>query len=369
MMKAMCQFLILVVLLHFGKQIDSASVDMKRSIIGGQDAAFLQSGLRLRSICDTHRDLSSRQREICRKDVALMGSTLEGAMLARKECKKQFQNEQWDCSTIPEDEALGQMPSRYATKEAAFNHALVAAGIVHVIARNCMKGDLSSCHCSAARRPQNLKAGYRWGGCGDNIHYASEFSRKFLDDPRVEKLNGSTDIKLAKKLLMDDHNNEAGRQAVLKNRRLVCKCHGATSQCPTQTCWYQVSEFHIIGDFLKSKYLSAIKAKLAKKKGKKVFLKGKNDNDLSNDKHKLVYIEDSPPYCSITSRSYYSTTIARRQCNPRTSGAGSCRHLCCRPGHNTQNITKEKECNCKFVWCCDVKCQKCRERVQVHTCR
>ena len=79
-----------------------------------------------------------------------------------------------------------------------------------------MKGDLSSCHCSSAARPQSLGADYTWGGCGDNIQYASHFSRKFLDDPRVEKLNGSTDIKLAKKLLMDDHNNEAGRQ-VLKN--------------------------------------------------------------------------------------------------------------------------------------------------------
>lgn len=157
----------------------------------------------------------------------------------------------------------------------------------------------------------------------------------------------------------------------MKNRRLVCKCHGATSQCPTQTCWYQVEEFDSIGKFLKSKYLTAIKAKYAaKNKGKKVFLKGRKDNvDVSNDKLQLVYTEDSPTYCAASSRNYYSTITTGRQCNPRTSGVGSCRELCCRPGYDTQNITKEKECNCKFVWCCDVKCQKCRERVEVHTCR
>ena len=98
-----------------------------------------------------------------------------------------------------------------ATKEAAFNYALVTAGIVHVMARNCMKGDLPSCHCSRAKRPPSYSGG--WGGCGDNIQYASDFSRTFLDDPKVlEKLNGSTNAKRAEKLLMDHHNKEAGRQ-------------------------------------------------------------------------------------------------------------------------------------------------------------
>ena len=99
-----------------------------------------------------------------------------------------------------------------ATKEAAFNYALVTAGIVQVMARNCMKGDLPSCYCSRAKRPQSLAAKYKWGGCGDNVQYASDFSRTFLNDPQVEKLNGSANTKRAEKLLMDNHNKEVGRQ-------------------------------------------------------------------------------------------------------------------------------------------------------------
>jgi hypothetical protein len=107
------------------------------------------------------------------------------------------------------------------TKEAAFNYALVTAGIVHVMARNCMKGDLPSCHCSRAKRPQSLSAKHNWGGCGDNIQYASDFSKTFLDDPKVlEKLNGSTNAKRAEKLLMDHHNKEAGRQ-VRKTKNII----------------------------------------------------------------------------------------------------------------------------------------------------
>ena len=81
------------------------------------------------------------------------------------------------------------------------------------MARNCMKGDLLSCHCSKAKRPRTgmLKSNI-WGGCGDNILYAVDFSRRFFNDPAVEKLNGSTNTKRSEKLLMDHHNMEVGRQ-------------------------------------------------------------------------------------------------------------------------------------------------------------
>ncbi|CAB3993943.1 Wnt-5b, partial [Paramuricea clavata] len=276
-MKSMCQFVIVVFVLYFCEQIDSASVEMKRSIVqDGQNAAMFVVQPNL--FCAIYRDLSPKQHHICRNNLLLMGSVIEGARLARKECIKQFRNERWNCSNISgKSTALGLM-TKYATKEAAFNYALVTAGIVQVMARNCMKGDLPSCHCSRAKRPaqslSSLSAKYKWGGCGDNIQYASDFSKKFLDDPKVlEKLNGSTNAKRAEKLLMDHHNKEAGRQAVFKNKKVICKCHGATSHCSVKTCWYQVQEFNVIGDYLKAKYRSAVKATLLKRKDGKVTLK------------------------------------------------------------------------------------------------
>ena len=74
-----------------------------------------------------------------------------------------------------------------------------------------MRGDLSSCKCSRASRPQSLLANHQWGGCGDNIQYGNEFTRKFFRDNRLLTINGSSESKLAAKLLMDDHNIEVGR--------------------------------------------------------------------------------------------------------------------------------------------------------------
>ena len=132
-----------------------------------------------------------------------------------------------------------------------------------------------------------------------------------------------------------------------------------------------MQEFNVIGDYLKAKYRSAIKAKLVKRKdGKKVSLKVKN-NDLSRSKHELVYTENSPPYCQQKSRGYYYSSGASvgRPCNATITGRGSCIALCCRRGHNTERRMVAKKCNCKFHWCCYVKCDMCDEEVEVHTCR
>lgn len=58
-----------------------------------------------------------------------------------------------------------------ASREAAFTHAVGAAGVVHSVSRACRDGTLSSCGCSRARRPRDLRRDWIWGGCGDNLEY------------------------------------------------------------------------------------------------------------------------------------------------------------------------------------------------------
>ena len=60
--------------------------------------------------CDRYKDLTPRQRDICRDDMLLMGSVVEGASLAAKECQEQFKNEKWNCSSFShKSAALGLM--------------------------------------------------------------------------------------------------------------------------------------------------------------------------------------------------------------------------------------------------------------------
>lgn len=98
-----------------------------------------------------------------------------------------------------------------ASRETAFTHAISTAGVVYAIARACRDGQLSSCGCSEAEKPKNLRQDWAWGGCGDNIEYGYKFAENFIDVREKEKTNSKSNKDKVKRL-MNLHNNEAGRR-------------------------------------------------------------------------------------------------------------------------------------------------------------
>ena len=98
-----------------------------------------------------------------------------------------------------------------ASREAAFTHAVSAAGVVHAVSRGCRDGNLASCGCSRRRRPKSLHRDWIWGGCGDNSDYGYRFTQGFVDVREREKNHPRHSDGLAR-TLMNLHNNEAGRR-------------------------------------------------------------------------------------------------------------------------------------------------------------
>ncbi|KAG8230628.1 hypothetical protein J437_LFUL004540 [Ladona fulva] len=101
------------------------------------------------------------------------------------------------------------------SREAAFAHAIAAAGVVHAISRACRDGQLSSCGCSRAGRPRDLQREWIWGGCGDNLEYGYKFTQGFVD-VRERERNFRRGSKEQGRSLMNLHNNEAGRRVSIK---------------------------------------------------------------------------------------------------------------------------------------------------------
>lgn len=97
------------------------------------------------------------------------------------------------------------------SRETAFTYAISAAGVVNAVSRACREGELSSCGCSRAARPKDLPRDWLWGGCGDNLNYGYRFSREFVDAREREKSFPKGSHENAR-LLMNLHNNEAGRR-------------------------------------------------------------------------------------------------------------------------------------------------------------
>uniref|UniRef100_A0A8C5RU58 Protein Wnt n=1 Tax=Laticauda laticaudata TaxID=8630 RepID=A0A8C5RU58_LATLA len=249
------------------------------------------------------------------------------------------------------------------SREAAFTYAIIAAGVAHAITAACTQGNLSNCGCDKEKQGQYHKdEGWKWGGCSADIRYGIGFSKVFVD---------AREIKQNARTLMNLHNNEAGRKILEENMKLECKCHGVSGSCTTKTCWTTLPKFRELGYILKDKYNEAVQVEpvRASRNKRPTFLKIKKPlsyrKPMDTD---LVYIEKSPNYCEEDPMTG-SVGTQGRMCNKTAQQTNGCDLMCCGRGYNTHQYSRVWQCNCKFHWCCYVKCNTCSERTEVYTCK
>ncbi|XP_045519135.1 protein Wnt-5b-like isoform X1 [Pieris brassicae] len=312
--------------------------------------------------CARLRGLTPGQRRICRHHKDHMPTVSAGVRKGIEECQYQFQGRRWNC-TITSDETVFGPLTLIASRETAFTHAITAAGVSLSISRACRDGSLASCGCSRASRPRHLHNDWVWGGCGDNLEYGYKFTESFVDvrerEGKVKR--GSRE---QGRQLMNRHNNEAGRRAVIKKSRVTCKCHGVSGSCSLITCWQQLATFREIGDYLHEKYEGATEVKVSRR-GK---LRVGNPNYSLPTPQDLVYLEESPNYC-IKNETLGSFGTTGRNCNRTSPGIDGCAIMCCGRGYNTKRAVIKERCDCKFHWCCRVDCNICVKTVEIHTCK
>ncbi|XP_024202308.1 protein Wnt-8b isoform X2 [Pan troglodytes] len=208
--------------------------------------------------------------------------------------------------------------------------------------------------------------GWLWGGCSDNVGFGEAISKQFVD-----ALETGQDARAA----MNLHNNEAGRKAVKGTMKRTCKCHGVSGSCTTQTCWLQLPEFREVGAHLKEKYHAALKVDLLQGAGNSAAGRGAiADTFRSISTRELVHLEDSPDYC-LENKTLGLLGTEGRECLRRGRALGrwerrSCRRLCgdCGLAVEERRAETVSSCNCKFHWCCAVRCEQCRRRVTKYFC-
>ncbi|KFQ37306.1 Protein Wnt-2, partial [Merops nubicus] len=245
------------------------------------------------------------------------------------------------------------------SRESAFVHAISSAGVVFAITRACSQGELKSCSCDPKKKgsAKDSKGHFDWGGCSDNIDYGVKFARAFVDAKERKGKDA--------RALMNLHNNRAGRKAVKRFLKQECKCHGVSGSCTLRTCWLAMADFRKTGDYLWKKYNGAIQVVMNQDGTGFTVANKRFKKPTKND---LVYFESSPDYC-IRDRDVGSLGTAGRVCNQTSRGMDSCEVMCCGRGYDTARVSRVTKCECKFHWCCAVRCQDCLEVVDVHTCK
>ncbi|ESN97651.1 hypothetical protein HELRODRAFT_85162, partial [Helobdella robusta] len=86
----------------------------------------------------------------------------------------------------------------------------------------------------------------------------------------------------------------------------------------------------------------------------------------------LIFSTISPDYCS-PDVSVGSVGTEGRVCDVDSTGTKGCRSMCCGRGY-TVEVQEVKYrlvdwCECKYHWCCYVKCRTCLKSIQVYRCR
>ncbi|OWR48186.1 Wnt-5b like protein, partial [Danaus plexippus plexippus] len=313
-------------------------------------------------MCSKIVGLTPGQRRICRRHKDHMPAVGLGVRKGIQECQHQFRDRRWNCSITRDETVFGPL-TLIASRETAFTHAITAAGVSLSLSRACRDGTLSSCGCSRANRPRHLHKDWLWGGCGDDLEYGYRFTEDFVDIRERERKvkRGSRE---QGRQLMNRHNNEAGRRAVIKKSRVTCKCHGVSGSCSLITCWQQLPSFREIGDYLRDKYEGATEVRVSRR-GK---LRLGDPNYSMPTAQDLVYLEESPNYC-IRNETMGSLGTTGRECTRTSSGLEGCALMCCGRGYNTHRTVLRERCECKFHWCCRVDCNTCVRTVEVHTCK
>lgn len=155
----------------------------------------------------------------------------------------------------------------------------------------------------------------------------------------------------------------------------TCKCHGVSGSCTTQTCWLQLPEFREVGTYLKEKYHKALKVDLLQGAGNSAASRGAIAETFSSiSKKELVHLEDSPDYC-LENKTLGLLGTEGRECLKRGKALSkwekrSCQRLCgdCGLAVEERRAEMVSSCNCKFHWCCAVRCEQCRKRVTKYYC-
>ncbi|CAG9818344.1 unnamed protein product [Phaedon cochleariae] len=296
---------------------------------------------------------------------SVVDSIAAGTQLAIEHCQHAFQWDRWNCpkSTFTRQHKL--LP----TRETAYAKAIVAAGIVYEITRNCSRGSIEGCGCdqslggppthlpnhiyienstellsSLVQEVPNLQntSKWSWGGCSDDPSYAIEIAQRFLN--ALDK-----DMKPA--AYVARHNSKIGSETA---------SFGEISRKLKER--YRQSERLSYETVEKSMYVeNTAKHEMMEK-------------EVEGMESSLVYLEQSPDYCVLNTAEGISGTKGR-MCSRNTNSTmaaerNSCRNLCKKCGYTVKRLKKtvSKRCNCTFEWCCEVKCDTCQENVDEFFC-
>uniref|UniRef100_T1IPH0 Protein Wnt n=1 Tax=Strigamia maritima TaxID=126957 RepID=T1IPH0_STRMM len=312
--------------------------------------------LRSSALCNSYSGLKRKQVALCRKFPDVAAAAMRGLELSADECRHQMRHNRWNCSSVSAEDPRSSAIYKLGYRESALVTAIINAGMVQSVWRACRLGSVVSCGCHP-HRPRRGRS-WAWAGCGDEASFAVYFARSFYS-----AVDRSKDLR-SKTIA---HNGALGRKIVARNVEVRCKCHGMSGSCQMKTCWRAPPDFQVIGDRLHNRYDYAVLVESENRRDAKLRLafRSARRHPRATD---LVFYEKSPTFCDLDpARDSWGTQD--RACNKTSFNVDNCGALCCGRGYNTMRVKRTEKCNCRFHWCCHVKCEECVHEDWITICK
>ncbi|XP_066924133.1 protein Wnt-11-like [Clytia hemisphaerica] len=317
-------------------------------------------------VCTKRNGFTWRQVRFCRQQFPWMLFAHDAAKDTVDECETVLKQHQWNCQTINKAPAFN-IDLKKDTKESAFVHALSASTLALTVARGCMAGKLDKCTCLQRKQQisfpsemvgrDNASSVNNLVGCKGILSVGKRFSSEFMS--AGVRWKAKTD-RHKMEMAVQKHNLNVGLQELNGGEHISCTCNGATAGCTVKFCHRRLVLMQDVANKLLNKYHNAVQTsrndfhddnKSNTNKGTSL------DIYKAETKHEksLIYL-DNVDHCK-TNKGVYSST--GRRCTAQKSSPDSCDKICCGKGHRIRRIEIHSKCNCKFVYCCDVKCETC----------
>lgn len=328
----------------------------------------------IHDVCSKKYGFTWRQVRFCRHQFPWMFFTQDAAKTVAEECQSVLRKHDWNCQSINKAPTFNTDLKR-DTKESAFVHALSASALAVTVARGCMAGKLENCLCQLRKQRASFPSNFvdrdnasrvnDMVGCKGILNVGQKFAHDFMNagirwKPKSERHKQEISVR--------QHNYQLGLKALDGGEYISCTCNGATAGCTMKFCHRRLKLFQDVTNKLLTKLEKAIQTtdKDFKKLYQSVEFK-RNSKDIYQKsetyKNDLVYL-DQVDHC-LTKGMYSSTG---RRCSLDDSSINSCNKICCGKGHRVRRIEIHSKCRCKFVYCCEVRCDTCIRYDEIFEC-
>lgn len=156
------------------------------------------------------------------------------------------------------------------------------------------------------------------------------------------------------------------------HKTCTCTGSGPTKTCAKDKgCQMTLPTIAEVAGKLRKHYDGSVHSKIHQASGHSHTVVVDRHNEHRVNPEKMIHFSRSPDYCKANP-TYNISGVGGRECTlneDQKSNSHHCNNLCCDHGHEKYNITVGKLCKCKFVWCCEVKCETCYETKTRYRCK